>query len=424
MTQQSRWNNLHSGITRVGYDANNQPDSVTFSTGESIRYYYDGMGNRLGTDEYTAFMPVYLQGAANTLINDEDREVLRRRYCGNFVYEDGILQRVLVEGGFITLSNGTPQYHFYLKDHLGSNRVVTDADGNIEEYNHYYPYGALMNISSASTQPYKYNGKELNRLNRLLWYDQSARQYNPILGRFMSMDPLCEKYYSISPYAFCANNPVKYVDLDGRDYRLKFDLESRTVTVYANFEVAEGAEELFKATADFWNNLNYEIDGYNVNFNITSEADANGGYLNTFSVVGTEGETNDCQTQIGGCDGKNVRVYKGGDKNTASHEVGHSIGLIHYDEYSNSDAVDHLMYYTQSGRQGTKVEKSEIKDILRCGMNGKPNEDYDKVDGEKRFTGACLTNKKIVKENMAKIKSKVSDFKHFKRQQKLLKKQK
>ena len=76
----------NSGITRVGYDANNQPDSVTFSTGESLRYYYDGMGNRLGTDEYTAFMPVYLQGAANTLTNDDDREVLRRRYCGNFVY--------------------------------------------------------------------------------------------------------------------------------------------------------------------------------------------------------------------------------------------------------------------------------------------------------------------------------------------------
>lgn len=207
----------NSGITRVGYDANNQPDSVTFSTGESIRYYYDGMGNRLGTDEYTAFMPVYLQGAANTLTDDDDREVLRRRYCGNFVYEDGILQRVLVEGGFITFSNGTPQYHFYIKDHLGSNRVVTDADGNIEEYNHYYPYGALMNISSASTQPYKYNGKELNRLNRLLWYDYSARQYNPILGRFSSVDPLCEKYYGMSPYVYCKCNPINRIDPDGMD---------------------------------------------------------------------------------------------------------------------------------------------------------------------------------------------------------------
>ena len=62
----------------------------------------------------------------------------------------------------------------------------------------------------------KYNGKEFDRTHGLDWYDYSARQYDPASGRFTSMDPLCEKYYNISPYSYCAGNPIRYVDPDGR----------------------------------------------------------------------------------------------------------------------------------------------------------------------------------------------------------------
>ena len=48
------------------------------------------------------------------------------------------------------------------------------------------------------------------------WYDYGARWMDPVLCRFTTMDPLCEKYYDTSPYAYCANNPMKYVDPDGR----------------------------------------------------------------------------------------------------------------------------------------------------------------------------------------------------------------
>ena len=64
-------------------------------------------------------------------------------------------------------------------------------------------------------QPYKYNGKELDQMHGLNLYDYSARFYEPGIGRFSTMDPLAEKYYSISPYAYCANNPIKYIDLKG-----------------------------------------------------------------------------------------------------------------------------------------------------------------------------------------------------------------
>ena len=48
-------------------------------------------------------------------------------------------------------------------------------------------------------------------------YDYGARQYNSLVGRWDRMDPLCEKYYSISPYAYCANNPVLLIDPNGEE---------------------------------------------------------------------------------------------------------------------------------------------------------------------------------------------------------------
>ena len=139
-------------------------------------------------------------------------------YCDNFIYRAGSQKRVLVDGGYITLSGGT-KYHYYLKDHLGNNRMVVRADGTVEQVNHYYPYGGLMGESSGgSVQPYKYNGKELERMNGLDLYDYGARWMDGALGRFTTMDPMCEKYYSVSPYAYCGGNPVNAVDPDGRDW--------------------------------------------------------------------------------------------------------------------------------------------------------------------------------------------------------------
>ena len=82
----------------------------------------------------------------------------------------------------------------------------------------YYPFGAEFCHSStvSDVQSRKYSGKEFDKMHGLNTYDYGARQYNPILGRWDRMDPLCEKYYSISPYAYCANNPIVYIDPDGK----------------------------------------------------------------------------------------------------------------------------------------------------------------------------------------------------------------
>ncbi|MFT3995166.1 MAG: RHS repeat-associated core domain-containing protein [Dysgonomonas sp.] len=67
-------------------------------------------------------------------------------------------------------------------------------------------------------QPYKYNGKEQDRKLGLNLYDYSARQMDNAVPRFTSVDPHAEKYYSTSPYVYCANNPIKYIDPTGMEY--------------------------------------------------------------------------------------------------------------------------------------------------------------------------------------------------------------
>lgn len=83
----------------------------------------------------------------------------------------------------------------------------------------YYPFGLQLcdGTTDSNVQSHKYNGKELDKMHGLSTYDYGARQYNPVTARWDRIDPLCEKYYNISPYAYCANNPVKYVDPDGRE---------------------------------------------------------------------------------------------------------------------------------------------------------------------------------------------------------------
>ena len=106
--------------------------------------------------------------------------------------------------------------------HLGNIRQVTGDDGSkkgeVIQTMNYYPFGAefCYNSTKSYVQNHKYNGKEFDHMHGLNTYDYGARQYNPVTGRWDRMDPLCEKYYSTSPYAYCVNNPVRYIDPDGQ----------------------------------------------------------------------------------------------------------------------------------------------------------------------------------------------------------------
>jgi RHS repeat-associated protein len=86
------------------------------------------------------------------------------------------------------------------------------------EENNYYPFGLKhegYNSDVVLLSDYKYNGKELQDELGLNVYDYGARNYDPALGRWMNIDPLAEQYRRWSPYNYCVDNPMRFVDPDG-----------------------------------------------------------------------------------------------------------------------------------------------------------------------------------------------------------------
>ena len=123
---------------------------------------------------------------------------------------------------------------WHVRDYLGSVRAVYDitpeagsvCDPSTQylEQNGYYAFGERIDNPSLATSAanrYRYNGKEQLRFESLNLdpglTDYGARYYAPAFGRWTTPDPLADKYYSVSPYAFCNNNPVNFIDPDGRD---------------------------------------------------------------------------------------------------------------------------------------------------------------------------------------------------------------
>ena len=208
---------LNKNITDIQYNCLNLPSKVTFKDGSTITYTYALNGTKLRT--------VHKIGNTTTTTD----------YCGNVVYENGMQKLLLTDAGYITLSD--KKYHYYLQDHQGNNRVIVDQTGQKKEVNHYYPFGGTFASADGNVQAYKYNGKELDTKKGLNWYDYGARQYDPALGRFIMIDRFAEKYYSISPYQYGGNNPLRNIDLRGDSI---IDTNGKAIT-YQNNEWSSNA---------------------------------------------------------------------------------------------------------------------------------------------------------------------------------------
>ncbi len=145
-------------------------------------------------------------------------------YDGSYIYQNDTLKMVLLPEGYWQKGS----YYYYLKDHLGSNRVVVKNDGTVVETSSYYPSGMRFGESVAaannSVQPYRHTGHEMQEMHGLNWIDNGARFRSVSIPEFAtSLDPLAEKYYSISPYAYCMDNPIRLIDPDGMDIHLRFE---------------------------------------------------------------------------------------------------------------------------------------------------------------------------------------------------------
>lgn len=203
----------NKGIVQIRYNHLNLPEEIWLERMRLIRYIYDAGGVKLRKE---------VLDEKGFLLEETD-------YVGSFVYNHGKADFIITEEGRILVDSSDYQYEYFLKDHLGNTRVSFRAEGDsavVTQENHYYPFGMQMYginstaIESPGENPnrYLYNGKELQTDFSLNWYDYGARLYDPQLGRWHTIDPLAENYNSISPFHFSGNNPIRFLDSNGKNY--------------------------------------------------------------------------------------------------------------------------------------------------------------------------------------------------------------
>jgi RHS repeat-associated protein len=215
----------------LNYNHLNLPTKFDFGSGKSINIIYDRMGMKL-----------------SKTVNDIGAvRLYKQDYVSGLEYRSTgtgspVLEAIYHNEGRITPNAAAWRYEYNIKDHLGSTRLTfADLNGNgvvditgatstteILTENHYYAFGMNMNYDwlnntglTADTK-YQYNGKEMNDDFGLNWNDYGARWYDASVSRWLSLDPMAEKYLNWSPYNFVKNNPLIFIDPDGRDLIFAF----------------------------------------------------------------------------------------------------------------------------------------------------------------------------------------------------------
>ncbi len=224
------------GITSITYDYGHHPYKISMKAKKKTHYNcYTSDGRKL-LSKHEGMIPTgtgYYRRFSTTDL-----------YIDGLILRDGVPYIWKFDGGYVELNtNGTPtSWNYYVTDHLGSTRKVVDSNNNIKETINYYPFGSEIRMQDPAQmagdtwQPYRFSGKELDNQNGLNWYDFGARWYDVAgVPMWTSVDPLAEKYYPYSPYTYCENDPIKYIDPTGMESE---DLENnnsneRKETVYS-----------------------------------------------------------------------------------------------------------------------------------------------------------------------------------------------
>ncbi len=232
----------NKGITSIVYNHLNLPTQINFGSTGGITYLYDATGKKVRKKVH---------------VNNNTTDVITS-YLDGFQYKNDIIQffptaegyanrlnSVYDSGNFFQVPKGEPDLFSYVynyTDHLGNIRLsYTKEKGTnvlkIVEENHYYPFGLKHNNYNSSkmlyakegtmekqkplppymamSYNYKYNGKEYQDELGLNFYDYGFRNYDPAIGRWMNIDPLADKYFSKTPYMYCNNNTILYIDPNG-----------------------------------------------------------------------------------------------------------------------------------------------------------------------------------------------------------------
>jgi RHS repeat-associated protein len=200
------------------------------------------------------------------IVNDIGTET-NTWYLNGFQYNDNGLEFFATEEGRVVRDvpfgqsgqNGQFRYEYNYKDHLGNLRLSfsdlnfdnsIDATTEVLQEVNYYPFGLEHSYSADDLPPlsgaenqYKYNGKEKQTEIDLNWSDYGARMparqkycrrqdwggYDPAVGRWNGIDELSQEYFALSPYVYTANNPILYIDPDGRYFIVNNEEQQQAV---------------------------------------------------------------------------------------------------------------------------------------------------------------------------------------------------
>ena len=253
------------GIAAIRYNLLNLPDTIQFTNGNLIIHRYDATGNRLETKYLTKKIAttVPLGNVSSTPKRPEIFYITRDAFQNNVVYTANNNDAYGIEfvhnpEGFIRYYGVAEHYHFYyIKDLLGNIReTYIHPDANYKECverTQYYPSGlpwVERYSNSEGTHPWKYNGKEFVEMHGLDEYDSKARWYYPAICRTTTMDPLAEKYYPTSPYAWCGNNTMRFMDPDGMKIVIRDSVSDAEVEYASGEEYTGDNDYIVKVYSD------------------------------------------------------------------------------------------------------------------------------------------------------------------------------
>ncbi|TSE03153.1 RHS repeat-associated core domain-containing protein [Aquimarina algiphila] len=207
-------------------------------------------------------------------------------YTGNYIYKNGQLEFFNHPEGYVEKEADGYKYVYQYKDHLGNIRLSykdADKDGTITtseivEEKNYYPFGLQhkgYNNTVLSEHPYGYNGKEENDELGLGTLDFGARNYNPDLGRWMNIDPLAARYDAYSPYSFTINNPIYFVDPDGKQIIIYYNYGGKEREYEYSYKEGRSTKGLPKFLANALTALDGLYEASNIDTTGDGENDTN-----------------------------------------------------------------------------------------------------------------------------------------------------
>ena len=226
---------------------------------------------------------------------------------------------------------------WYHPDHLGSSSYITNLSGEINQHMEYLPFGELLveeHLNSYNS-PFKFNAKEFDAETGNYYY--GARYYDPKWSLWLSVDPFFAKYPTLSPYAYVANNPIKYIDPNGKEIVIRGS-DGKTIT-YSQSMNYDGNDKFIGEVVNQLNNiysveqggkvLDYMVSDNQV-FTITNET------INVESAVGVVPDNSAGTLKLGNTEEIGI--------NTLSHELFHG-------------------YQNMKGQGGTSI-KNEVEAYL------------------------------------------------------------